>query len=63
MAVDYAELAIIDLAKAGTPEGRAELAIQARDAMREQGFFYVINHGWDQKQVRTRPQVAYARSG
>lgn len=48
--LDYADLAIIDFAKASTPEGRAELAIQARDAMREQGFFYLINHGYTQEQ-------------
>jgi len=48
--LDYADLTIIDLAKASTPEGRAELAAQARDAMREQGFFYVINHGYSQQQ-------------
>ena len=43
--MDYADLAIIDLAKATTPGGRAELAASARDAMRDIGFFYVINHG------------------
>ena len=43
--MDYADLAIIDLAKATTPDGRAELAASARDAMRDIGFFYVINHG------------------
>lgn len=49
--MDYADLAIIDLSKAHTPEGRAQLAIQARDAMRDIGFFYVINHGYSQEQV------------
>ena len=44
-------MAIIDLSKTSTREGRAELAIKARDAMREQGFFYVINHGYTQEQV------------
>ncbi|KAI0783193.1 Clavaminate synthase-like protein [Abortiporus biennis] len=48
--LDYADLAIIDLSKAASPEGRAQLAVQARDAMREQGFFYVINHGLSQEQ-------------
>ncbi|OCH86739.1 Clavaminate synthase-like protein [Obba rivulosa] len=43
--LDYADLAVIDLSKANTPEGRAELAVQVRDAMHTQGFFYVINHG------------------
>jgi isopenicillin N synthase-like dioxygenase len=45
--VEWAELAVIDLAKAKTPEGRAEQAQIARDAMHKQGFFYVINHGQD----------------
>ncbi|KIM41223.1 hypothetical protein M413DRAFT_27616 [Hebeloma cylindrosporum] len=43
--VDYADLPIIDLSKVSTPEGRLALAQQARDAMSNQGFFYVINHG------------------
>jgi len=42
---------VIDLAKAKTPEGKAELAIKARDAMHRQGFFYVINHGLEKDQV------------
>lgn len=49
--MEYADLTVIDLSKANTPEGRAELAIQARDGMREQGFIYVINHGITQEQV------------
>lgn len=49
--VDYADLRIIDLSKADTSEGRAELAIQVRDSMTTQGFFYVINHGYTQAQV------------
>ncbi|KAI0922582.1 hypothetical protein AcW1_002811 [Taiwanofungus camphoratus] len=48
--LDYADLPIIDLAKAHTAEGRAELAIQLRDAMTGQGFFYAINHGYTQAQ-------------
>ncbi|EMD36735.1 hypothetical protein CERSUDRAFT_123796 [Gelatoporia subvermispora B] len=43
--LEFADLAVIDLSKAGTPEGRADLAVQVRDAMSTQGFFYVINHG------------------
>ena len=50
--MEYADLAIIDLEKAATPEGRAELAALARDAMRDIGFFYVVNHGYTQEQVR-----------
>ncbi|EMD36756.1 hypothetical protein CERSUDRAFT_155040 [Gelatoporia subvermispora B] len=43
--LEFADLTIIDLSKAHTPEGRAELALQVRDAMTTQGFFYAINHG------------------
>lgn len=49
--VEYADLAFIDFSKLGTPEGRAELATQVRDALSVQGFFYVINHGLTQAQV------------
>jgi isopenicillin N synthase-like dioxygenase len=49
--VDYADLAIIDLSKALDAEGRAELAVQAAEAMKTQGFFYVINHGYTSAQV------------
>ncbi|KAJ8074632.1 hypothetical protein PM082_022210 [Marasmius tenuissimus] len=49
--LEYANLAIIDLSKAATPEGRQELAIQVSDAMHEQGFFYIVNHGYTQSQT------------
>lgn len=49
--MDYADLPIIDLSKSTNPETRAELAIQARDAMTTHGFFYVINHGYKPVQV------------
>ncbi|KAI9568579.1 hypothetical protein HD554DRAFT_2259773 [Boletus coccyginus] len=48
--LDFADLAIIDLSKAHTPEGRAELAPQLRDALRTNGFVYAINHGYTQAQ-------------
>ncbi|KAG6371462.1 hypothetical protein JVT61DRAFT_9489 [Boletus reticuloceps] len=48
--LDFADLAIIDLSKARTPEGRAELATQLRDALRTNGFVYAINHGYTQAQ-------------
>ena len=54
-AVDYANLTVIDLSLAGTPEGRAQLATKLHTAMIEQGFFYVINHGFTQEQVRRLP--------
>ncbi|OCH86740.1 Clavaminate synthase-like protein [Obba rivulosa] len=43
--LDYAALTIVDLSKAKTPQERAELSVQVRDAMMSQGFFYVVNHG------------------
>jgi len=49
--LDYADLAIIDLSKADTSEGRIELATQVRNAMTAQGFFYVVNHGYTQPQT------------
>ena len=49
--VEWADLPIIDLSKASTPEGRAELAPQVRDAMRTYGFFYIVNHGYTQAQA------------
>ncbi|KAF8551423.1 Clavaminate synthase-like protein [Imleria badia] len=48
--LDFADLAIIDLSKAQTPEGRAELVPQIRDALRTNGFIYAINHGYTQAQ-------------
>ena len=50
--MEFADLAIIDLSKAHTPEGRQELYPQLRDALRTQGFVYAINHGYTQAQVR-----------
>jgi isopenicillin N synthase-like dioxygenase len=44
--VDYADLPVIDLAKAQSPEERAQLASQVQDALLTHGFFYVINHGY-----------------
>lgn len=49
--MEYDDLAIIDLEKAGTSAGREELAIQVRNAMTTQGFFYAINSGYSPKQV------------
>jgi len=49
--LDYANLPVIDLEKAGTPEGRRALAEEVRDATTKHGFFYVINHGYTQAQT------------
>ncbi|PIL37656.1 hypothetical protein GSI_01350 [Ganoderma sinense ZZ0214-1] len=48
--LDWADLPIIDISKANTAGGRAELANEVRDAMRTFGFMYVVNHGWTQAQ-------------
>lgn len=56
--VEFADLAVIDLSKTKTPEGRAEVAIIARDAMHKQGFFYVINHGLDKAEVDRMIDIA-----
>ncbi|KAF5369675.1 hypothetical protein D9615_010239 [Tricholomella constricta] len=50
--LDFADLAIIDLDKYKTAEGRAELVLDVRNAMSTVGFFYVINHGYTQEQAR-----------
>ncbi len=52
LAVDWADFPIIDLSKAKTQEGRAELAPVVRDAMGTYGFLYVVNHGLTQAQIR-----------
>ncbi|KAG6872256.1 hypothetical protein C0995_011515 [Termitomyces sp. Mi166 len=57
MPVDFADLAIIDLEKFGTPEGKATLVKDIRNAMNTVSFFYVINHGYTQEQVSTPPVV------
>ncbi|KAF8186383.1 Clavaminate synthase-like protein [Pholiota molesta] len=49
--LEYADLPIIDLAGAGTPEGRIALAAQIRDVISVHGFFYVINHGYTPEQT------------
>ena len=49
--MEWAEFPLIDLSKANTPEGLAELAPVVRDAMRTYGFLYVVNHGLLQAQV------------
>ena len=50
--VEFADLAIIDMSGAHTPEGRQELYPQLRDALHTHGFAYAINHGYTQAQVR-----------
>ncbi|KAI0816850.1 hypothetical protein BC628DRAFT_1424223 [Trametes gibbosa] len=49
--LDWAPLPVIDFAEVGTPEGRAALGAQVREAMRTYGFLYIVNHGYTQAQV------------
>ncbi|KAF7343273.1 Clavaminate synthase-like protein [Mycena venus] len=56
--LDYADLAVIDLSKAQDAKGRAELAIQASDAMKNHGFFYIINHGYTSSQTERMFDIA-----
>ncbi|TBU57628.1 Clavaminate synthase-like protein [Dichomitus squalens] len=49
--LDWEQLPVIDLLKASTPEGRAELAPRVRDVMRTVGFMYIVNHGLTQSQT------------
>ncbi|KAG2040734.1 hypothetical protein BDR03DRAFT_1029402 [Suillus americanus] len=49
--LDYADLAIIDISKADTEEGRDALAIEVREALLNHGFFYIVNHGYPQDQT------------
>ena len=67
-AVEYADLAVIDLSKMATAEGRAELAATARNAMHNIGFFYVVGHGLPHEKVSSstkavliscRPMLTY----
>ncbi|KIK43650.1 hypothetical protein CY34DRAFT_59533, partial [Suillus luteus UH-Slu-Lm8-n1] len=47
--LEYVDLAIIDISKASSEEGRAALAIELREAFLNLGFFYVIiNHFFTQ---------------
>ncbi|KAH8080736.1 Clavaminate synthase-like protein [Cristinia sonorae] len=56
--LDYADLAIIDLSKLATPAGKSELAVEVRNAMREQGFCYVVNHGYTSGQTERMFDIA-----
>ncbi|KAF8515806.1 Clavaminate synthase-like protein [Hysterangium stoloniferum] len=48
--LEWAQLQIVDLSQVDTPDSRARLARQIRDAMVTTGFFYVINHGYTLEQ-------------
>ena len=50
--MEWADLEMVDLSKAATPEGRAELAPRVAEIMRTTGFMYIVNHGLTHAQVR-----------
>ncbi|KAG1747185.1 uncharacterized protein EDB91DRAFT_1116874, partial [Suillus paluster] len=56
--LEYADLAIIDISKAVTEESRAGLAIELREALLNNGFFYVINHGYSKAQTARMFDIA-----
>ncbi|KAF8490579.1 Clavaminate synthase-like protein [Gautieria morchelliformis] len=56
--LEWADLAIIDISKAATPEGRAQLSVQVRDALSTAGFFYVVNHGYTPEQTTRMFDIA-----
>ncbi|KAF5363258.1 hypothetical protein D9756_000220 [Leucocoprinus leucothites] len=49
--LDWANLAAIDLSKASTPEGRKGLVKQVHDAIKNDGFLFVVNHGVKPEQI------------
>ncbi|KAE9405514.1 Clavaminate synthase-like protein [Gymnopus androsaceus JB14] len=49
--LEYADLAVIDLSRTSTAEGRAALAGDVARALHEKGFFYVVNHGYTQEET------------
>ncbi|KAG2076286.1 Clavaminate synthase-like protein [Suillus decipiens] len=56
--LEYADLAIIDISKAGSEEGRAALAIELKEALLNFGFFYVVNHEYSQAQTARMFDIA-----
>ncbi|KAJ3572266.1 hypothetical protein NP233_g3195 [Leucocoprinus birnbaumii] len=49
--LDWADLATIDMSNADTFEGRQALVKQVHDALKNEGFLYVVNHGLTQEQT------------
>ena len=42
-------------------EGREELAVELRTALTMHGFFYIINHGYTQAQVKYDKPFPHSR--
>lgn len=56
--LNYVDLPVLDLAKAKTPEGWAQLVVTAKDAMTTRGFLTVINHGYSMEQTKRMFDIA-----
>jgi isopenicillin N synthase-like dioxygenase len=58
--LDYADLPFIDFALLEQGEkGKAELAKTLDNAMRTQGFFYVINHGLSEEDIQRQVDIGW----
>ncbi|KAJ3830472.1 gibberellin 2-oxidase [Lentinula raphanica] len=57
--LDWAPLAIIDLAKFDQPGGKQELANELKDAVKLWGFWTVINTGISQEQLSRQLDIGY----
>ncbi|PYH47534.1 putative oxidoreductase, 2OG-Fe(II) oxygenase family [Aspergillus saccharolyticus JOP 1030-1] len=49
--LDYADLVTLDLSRFDTPEGKAQLVEQLKQAAHDVGFFYITNFGLTQDQI------------
>ncbi|PIL28654.1 hypothetical protein GSI_08696 [Ganoderma sinense ZZ0214-1] len=56
--LDWADLPVIDISEAKTPEGRKELAPVVRDAMRTHGFMFIVNHGLTEAENERMTDIA-----
>jgi isopenicillin N synthase-like dioxygenase len=58
--LEYANLATIDfsLLKDGE-EGKTKLTETLNHAMRDQGFFYIINHGLSEEEITRQVDIGY----
>ncbi|OAX38740.1 Clavaminate synthase-like protein [Rhizopogon vinicolor AM-OR11-026] len=56
--LEYIDLEIIDFSKADTEEGRAALADQVKKGLRNQGFLYIVNHGYTQEETTRMFDIA-----
>ncbi|KAF5363389.1 hypothetical protein D9756_000242 [Leucocoprinus leucothites] len=50
--LEWADLATVDMSNADTVEGRKALVKQVHDAIKNEGFLYVVNHGFTPEQTK-----------